>query len=217
MTLYTGDYVDQVRFQLPSYVGQRYGIPPEGLHNAIQPERDRTRISVTTEIQMSGRIQNITSPSHLSEIEETRYATHLGRASRRRTTIRFRSNSYLERDFILVIRATDLDQPRCFVEVRKDPRHPDSLALQLTMVPKTKLPSVKAQRYLFLVDRSGSMGGSRIEIAKRVLIMMLRMMPSHSSFNIFGFGSTHAMWRSSSEPYTQYSLEEAVRFQCFYV
>lgn len=114
---------------------------------------------------------------------------------------------------MVVIRARDLDKPRCFVEVRSDPQHryPDSLALQLTMVPRTKMPVVKSQRYLFVVDRSGSMDGARIDTAKKILIMMLRMLPAHgSTFNIFGFGNTCTSWRQSSEPYTQYTLEEAV-------
>ncbi|KAF6766468.1 von Willebrand domain-containing protein [Ephemerocybe angulata] len=199
MTLYTGDYMDQVRFQLPCYVGQRYGIPPEGLHSSVQPLQERTRVSVTADIQTSGRIQDIVSPSHASDIEETRYSTHLGRASRRRTTIRFRSNSYLDREFILTIRAKDLDKPRCYVEVRKDARFPDSLALQLTLVPKTKLPAIPEQRYLF--------------VAKRTLTMMLRMIPAEgSSFNIFGFGNTCVGWRSKGEAYTQYTLEEATSY-----
>lgn len=213
MTLYTGDYMDQVRFQLPCYVGQRYGIPPEGLHSSVQPLQERTRVSVTADIQTSGRIQDIVSPSHASDIEETRYSTHLGRASRRRTTIRFRSNSYLDREFVLTIRAKDLDKPRCYVEVRKDARFPDSLALQLTLVPKTKLPAIPEQRYLFVVDRSGSMSGGRIETAKRTLTMMLRMIPAEgSSFNIFGFGNTCVGWRSKDEAYTQYTLEEATSY-----
>lgn len=203
--------MDQVRFQLPSYIGERYGIPPDGLEGAVQPARDRTRIVITADVQMSGRIQDVLSPSHPSQITETRYATHVGRASRRRTTVRYRSTSYLERDFILVIRAKDLDKPRCFVEVRKDAHYPDSIALQLTMVPRTKLPAVKAQRYLFLVDRSGSMSGGRIETAKRTLVMMLRMIPAQgSTFNIFGFGNHCVPWRVTSEPYTQHALEEAV-------
>ena len=214
MTLYTGDYTNQVRFQLPSYVGERYGIPPEGLDDAVQPAGDHTRISITADIQMSGRIQDVLSPSHSSQVTETRYATHSGRASRRRTTIRYRSTSYLGRDFILIVRANDLDRPRCFVEVRKDALYPDSIALQLTMVLRTTLPAIQSQRYLFLVDRSGSMAGGRMETAKRTLIMMLRMIPAHgSTFNIFGFGSDCVSWRSTSQPYTQHSLEEAVSFQ----
>ncbi|KAJ2933575.1 hypothetical protein H1R20_g3513, partial [Candolleomyces eurysporus] len=43
MTLSTGDYTDQVCFQLPYHVGQRYGIPPEGLHSAVQPALGKTR------------------------------------------------------------------------------------------------------------------------------------------------------------------------------
>lgn len=213
MTLYTGDSMDQVRFQLPYYVGQRYGTPPEGLQSAVQPAPDKTRVSVTADIQMSGRIETILSPSHPSQIEPTPYETHLGRPSRRRTTVRYQSDSYLDRDFILLIRAKDLDKPRCFVEVRKDARHryPDSIALQLTLVPRTKLPPIRSQRYLFLVDRSGSMHSDRIETAKSTLVLLLKMIPENgSTFNVFGFGNVCVPWRTSSEIYTRRTLQEAV-------
>lgn len=51
MTLYTGDYMDQVRFQLPYHVGQRYGIPPETLATLPAPSFERTRVSITMDIQ----------------------------------------------------------------------------------------------------------------------------------------------------------------------
>jgi hypothetical protein len=168
MTLPNDDNADEIRLQLPCCVGERYGPPLTALDGAAAPSSS-TPIRITTDIQTSGRIKSITSPSHADNVSETRYPTHLGRPSRRRSTVQFQSSTFLDRDFILVIRADGLDESRCFAELHRDPEgiRSDTIAMQLTIVPNFQLPPVKGQEYIFLVDRSGSMSGARIETAKR--------------------------------------------------
>lgn len=207
---------NSVRLQLPQCVGERYGTPPAELMDAMQPS-SQTRVRITAEIQTNGQIQAITSPSHPTEILETKYATHLGRPSRRRSTIKFRSLSYLDRDFVLLVHAEGLDVPRCFAEFEQDPsgRLPDTIAMQLTIIPKLKLPPIVSQEYLFVVDRSGSMGGDRIGTAKRTLAMLLRMLPKEgTTFNIFSFGSSSSSLWTQSRPYNQSHLDIAVSCLC---
>jgi hypothetical protein len=206
------DNADEVRFQLPMCVGERYGEPPPELASAMAPS-SRTRIRITTDIQTSGRIQSITSPTHSGEISETKYPTHLARPSRRRSCVKFRSRTFLDRDFVLIVHADKLDSPRCFAELERDPRGKgaDTIAMQLTIVPKFNLPPIPAQEYLFVVDRSGSMSGARIATAGRTLSILLRMLPSqNSTFNIFSFGSTVNSLFPQSVEYAQESLTTAV-------
>ena len=46
--------------------------------------------------------------------------------------------------------------------------------------------------FIFLVDRSGSMSGSRMNITKEALNLFLQSLPVGCSFAILGFGSTSA-------------------------
>ena len=69
------------------------------------------------------------------------------------------------------------------------------------------------QEYIFLVDRNGSMGGARIETAKRALVMLLRALPHQgTSFNLFSFGTTCSPLWAESMPYNAETLETAVCF-----
>lgn len=110
-------------------------------------------------------------------------------------------------DFVHVVTAEGLDAPRCFAQ-----RAPNgTVAMQLSIVLKFNIPSVPQQEYIFLVDRSGSMNGQRIETAKRALVMLLRALPSQGTqFNIFSFRTgSNALW-SQSVLYDERSMVEAV-------
>jgi len=199
---------DKVQLLLPLALGQRYGVLPEQLEDAAG-NTGRIKLEITVEIQMSGRIRSITSPSHQG-LSVDNYPTHYGRPSRRRAIAKLSSKTYLERDFELVIQANELERSRCFVE--NDPRLPGTVALQLMLIPHFKLPPVLEQEYLFLIDRSGSMTQLEcIEMAQQCVTLLLRCLPNQNTvFNIFDFAETHNQLWPQSRPYDNRNVQEAV-------
>ncbi|EGO18866.1 hypothetical protein SERLADRAFT_412065 [Serpula lacrymans var. lacrymans S7.9] len=198
---------DHVRLQLPVSIGMRYGEVPAAMVNA-QAAAEQTRIHISVDVQMSEEIYDIRSPSH--EIKVLRYKTRIGKKSMRRKSALWSSPTFMERDFVLTVHSHGLDNARCFAEI--DPMGSNSVAMQLTLVPRFKMPRVSSQEYIFVVDRSGSMGGGRIETAKSTLSMLLRLLPNDNTlFNIFSFGSTvDGLWQNSVL-YNQNALSQAVR------
>lgn len=45
-------------------------------------------------------------------------------------------------------------------------------------------------RFIFLLDRSGSMQGAKIELAKEAITLFLRSLPPESEYQVVSFGSS---------------------------
>lgn len=209
MDLMNYDYLsNKVQLLLPLALGQRYGALPEQLEEAAG-HLGRVKLKIAVEIQMSGQILSIHSPSHEQGLFFEEYVTHYGRPSRRRTTAKFFSKAFLDRDFELVIQANELDRSRCFVET--DTRLPGTIALQLMLIPHFQLPPIPEQEYLFLIDRSGSMHSGRLDMAQQCVSVLLRCLPNQNTiFNIFEFDNVHNKLWSRSRPYNDKNVQEAV-------
>ncbi|ELR11799.1 von Willebrand factor type A domain containing protein [Acanthamoeba castellanii str. Neff] len=62
---------------------------------------------------------------------------------------------------------------------------------------------------LFVVDRSGSMSGGRIDQAKNALALFFHSLPVGTRFNVIGFGSHYVKLFPSSRVYDDETLEQA--------
>jgi uncharacterized protein with von Willebrand factor type A (vWA) domain len=64
--------------------------------------------------------------------------------------------------------------------------------------------------FIFIIDRSGSMVGNRIKIAKQALILFIRSLPSNSKFNVCSFGSDFDYLFPESVGYSNETMGEAI-------
>jgi len=114
--------------------------------------------------------------------------------------------SELRKDITLYFKDTSIDSPKLMVQESK--AHPDEVALILQVVPtfdpqpqgelKVVFDTPPPEQeefvpgntcFVFIIDRSGSMDGPRIEMAKEALRLFLQSLPVGSKFDVISFGS----------------------------
>ncbi|GAB1311941.1 hypothetical protein MFIFM68171_02151 [Madurella fahalii] len=105
--------------------------------------------------------------------------------------VEFASDKFLKEHFVLVWFVPMIDQPRCVMEpldLSAGVQGPETSAFALTLVSNVALDP-EEQEYIFLIDSSGSMAGSRAQTAIDVVKAMLANLPrtKRSTFNIYRF------------------------------
>jgi uncharacterized protein with von Willebrand factor type A (vWA) domain len=65
--------------------------------------------------------------------------------------------------------------------------------------------------FVFILDRSGSMSGTRINKAKEALVLFLKSLPPNSYFNVISFGSDYKGLFKESVKYSEEVLENAIK------
>lgn len=198
---------DGSRFTIPTVIAPRYGSVPAGTHSSTDARS--ISISVDVAVDEGSVIRGIQSPSHpiavimgrtSTTIDEDTFDNHHASAM---LTL---GDTVLEKDFIIVVLAKGQDTPRALLETH--PIIPNQRALMATLVPKFNLPSIHPE-IVFVVDRSGSMGG-RMSTLVAALKVFLKSLPVSVKFNICSFGSHHQFMFPKSKTYDQFSLEEAI-------
>ena len=194
---------DSARFVIPTTVSPRYA-PAQDCVGVGRPDSQTLNppvmwqvpygLDLRVQLSMSGNINGIASSSHPVAVTLN---------GDRATVTLSQRDAALDRDFVLLVDAAGLTTPHAWIE-----RNDDSSAIALAFVPQFTSTTAAAE-IIFVVDRSGSMGGTSIEEVRNALQLCLRSMVKGCYFNIIGFGSTaHALFPESRE-YDDASLREA--------
>jgi Ca-activated chloride channel family protein len=149
------------------------------------------------DVTMGGVIRGVQSPSHPIEVEQDGTRARVRLAQR---------NAPMDRDLVIVVAADGLDTPHATVE-----RGERGGAVLLSFVPRFE-SSTQPADVIFVIDRSGSMGGSSIAEVRNALQLCLRSLTSGSRFNIVSFGNSFESLFAKSRPYDDASMNEAATF-----
>ncbi|CAD8214183.1 unnamed protein product [Paramecium octaurelia] len=216
------------------------GIHDEELHNylnqlfKINNFRFEFRQEIQVEINFEYPITFWKSPTH--KLQSTNAKNNSGfqtEGNQKKIILQLQDipeNYEPTKQFTLLFSSDEINLPRAILS------HTDNDALQyqkycatLTFIPKFNEVSlddaytqyldglsmadnqvINRGNYLFIIDRSGSMSGSRIKKAKQALILFLKSLPQDSVFNIISFGTNFSSLYKVSKQYSQTLLEEAI-------
>ncbi|KAF1939498.1 von Willebrand domain-containing protein [Clathrospora elynae] len=204
--------VDGIRFTIPNTICPRYGNYPGTLRTSPATGAMGGSISIIVDAEMADGsfIQKIQSPTHPIAVTmgTTSLAPNAEPTMTKASATLTLGTTMLDTDFVLQVIAKDTGIPKAILECH--PTIPNHRALMATLVPKFALPPEKPE-IVFVCDRSGSMDGSRIDLAIQALKVFLKSLPIGVKFNICSFGSRHSFLWQKSVTYTQQTLDEAVR------
>ncbi|KAJ5367604.1 hypothetical protein N7541_001545 [Penicillium brevicompactum] len=215
---------DGVRYTLPCAIAPRYGtqeIPSStdisSLNLPVIKEGNQG-MSVTVDVAMdeSSAIREVESPSHQIKVSLGRDSSLLEddatfNPCKASASLKNRGDSdevFLERDFVLLIKADSLDAPCALLETH--PSIPNQRAIMATLVPKFSIVTASPE-VVFVIDRSGSMT-ENISTLQSALRVLLKSIPVGVSFNICSFGSTYSFLWPTSKIYNASSLKQAMDF-----
>ncbi|XP_061170037.1 von Willebrand factor A domain-containing protein 5A-like [Saccostrea echinata] len=120
-------------------------------------------------------------------------------------------------DFTLVLHYKGFEKPGAVLEKGKEDSGKSFLSTDVLMInfsPEFKdLDTKMPCEFVFVIDRSGSMNGSRIEKAKETLLLLLKSLPVNCIFNVISFGSRFSTLFPKSVEYNEKNLEEALNLQ----
>ncbi|RUO95616.1 vault protein inter-alpha-trypsin domain-containing protein [Jimgerdemannia flammicorona] len=126
---------DLIRFSLPTTIAPRYQADNTSTGVTYSSNALSYTLGVDVKCRMSGCILDISSESHdITANIDGKFAN-----------VTF-ANSYecLDKDFVLLVQAEDLDNPRAFIEYNPET---DTNCVMLTMVPRFALTNVQSELF----------------------------------------------------------------------
>uniref|UniRef100_A0A8C9RT03 von Willebrand factor A domain-containing protein 5A-like n=1 Tax=Scleropages formosus TaxID=113540 RepID=A0A8C9RT03_SCLFO len=215
-----------LRFCLPAVLNPRY--TPAGTQELTLmgkvPGAQAGDVPYTLSLTM-----DIYSPSSIQSVESNCPLTPLEFFSQDKTQakVSLSPGHQFDRDVELLLYYSEPHQPMAILEagqpgVQSGSLMGDTVAM-LSFYPEIHVekssPMMSSGEFIFLVDRSGSMGcplnrsndnESRISSARDTLLLLLKSLPLGCYFNIYGFGSHHESFFPESVEYTQTTMETAL-------
>ncbi|CAL8143672.1 unnamed protein product [Orchesella dallaii] len=200
-----------IRFYIPTTVAPRYVSPSEkdekaeDIRKMTYSDTSPAPLTLKVAVSLQDDIKSIESPTHSIKVEKQGPVP--GKQSWQKALVELSGTTTdMDRDFVLNILPEQIHKPRLYSEKMAD----GSTAAMLHLIPSFKLDEIKTE-LIFVLDRSGSMMGQSIELAKNALLLFLHSIPADCYFNIIGFGSSYHFLFPKSVKYDDRTLKTAIK------
>ncbi len=174
------------------------------LSTAKYTSRAVEKVSLRITLQTREDLKNIYSPTHQVKIK---------RSGDRRATVTYTAkNEVPQSDFRLFY---DIGRGRVSTRVlsyRPEKKKDGFFLLLASPKIKAKKEDLPKKTVVFVVDRSGSMSGKKIEQAKGALKFVLENLRKGDLFNVIAYDSTVEAFRPELQRYNDASREQALGF-----
>ena len=172
-----------LRLVIPTVIAPRYGdaLNKGGLAPYQIPETDfLAEYDFRLTMHLYGDLlkARIASPSHLISMRTD--------FTNQKMTIALAKQSYLDRDFILVL---DQLAQNSIVTTAPDFKDPETFIATASFSPRITDAKINKINIKILVDCSGSMAGASMIAARRALIAVIRKLKKDDKFSLSKFGS----------------------------
>ncbi len=194
-------------FVLPTVVLPRYTPEdPEAVADAqriqtpLLPEETRDGHTLSIRVALDvGKLYDLSSPSHDIAIEKQHGISIV--------TLR-EADSIPNKDFILRYGVSS-DQFETALFTYRAEKQLGTALLMLTPHATYTADDVMPREVLFVLDRSGSMGGDSMQQARNALRACLRALNPGDRFNIFPFDNHVEQFSPQARPFTQEAIDES--------
>ncbi|CAN0002877.1 unnamed protein product, partial [Heterosigma akashiwo] len=204
-----------LRLSLPSALAPRYAPWGFGFEESLAGgfgsiSAPSNLLEVHLKVSQSAGLANLWSPTH--KISNTNQLSLEGMAT---LTV---SEPYLEKDITFFLELKNTPQTTMWLERPLSPAAEEGVLMVEaypdlnTMQHASTGGNGSGMEFIFVLDRSGSMGGSRIQTASEALRMCLAALPEKSTFNIVSFGSRFELLHPQSVEFTDQTKDHATQF-----
>ena len=187
-----------LRLAIPTVIAPRFGDPIRGGGLAPHQVPDTNVLaeygfSLTLTLHDALANARVASPSHPISVD-------CG-ATGQQLTVSLAKQSYLDRDFILVL---DQLAETSLLTIGADYADPSKFVATASFCPSIPQAGTQPTAVKILVDCSGSMGGGSITAARRALMSVLKQLKTGDKFSLSKFGTSvehgsRALWSVSDQ------------------
>ncbi|XP_071788483.1 protein mono-ADP-ribosyltransferase PARP4-like [Asterias amurensis] len=181
----------------------------EVLAKGTPSERDVVDVELETIYKEQSIHVAVTMASKITSIESSTHSI-LVKQSDNKASIKLGKDSKLDEGFQLLIGIEEIHKPRVWIE-EPEPGSDDQAAM-LVFYPELDVSNLANPEMVLVMDSSNSMKGSSLEEAKKILLLIVKNLPSSCTFNVVVFGTEFDELFPASQQKSRKTVKSAKEF-----